>query len=221
MGTTIRPFRVRRFKVETTFDGVEMSAVCRIVANTMTVTIIKPFNGMVTQVHALYSNKRGMRIGKARDLAIDELELSYLDFTAIANNFEEYRDAVFKQRRYLLELERKRRSLTATLESVKRQYMTDKIDANEERQSYKAINNALAQLEPDAKQHYEVMLRKHKLTEIAFEYVKQIVLWIIHNEDEARQMMEAHNKGQAVIQAWLNSNSDTTWEEWLNQHGET
>ena len=220
MGTMIRPFRVRRFEVETTFDGVQMSAMCRIVANTMTVTITKPFNGMVTQVHALYSNKRGMRIGKARDLAIDELELSYLDFTAIANNFEEYRDAVFKQRRYLLELERKRRCLITTLESLKRQFMADKIDANEERQSYKAINNALAQLEPDAEQNYELMKRKYKLS-IGYDYAKQIVLWIIHNEDEAKKLIDAHNKGQAKIQAWLDSNSDTTWEEWLNQHGET
>jgi hypothetical protein len=78
MWKNIRPFKVRRFKVETTFDGVEMSAVCRIVANTMTVTITKPFNGMATQVHALYGNKRSMRMEKARDLAIDELELSYL-----------------------------------------------------------------------------------------------------------------------------------------------
>ena len=216
----IRPFRVRRFEVETTFDGVQMSAMCRIVANTMTVTITKPFNGMVTQVHALYSNKRGMRIGKARDLAIDELELSYLDFTAIANNFEDYRDAVFKQRRYLLELERKRRCLITTLESLKRQFMADKIDANEERQSYKAINNALAQLEPDAEQNYELMKRKYKLS-IGYDYAKQIVLWIIHNEDEAKKLIDAHNKGQAKIQAWLDSNSDTTWEEWLNQHGET
>ena len=211
---------MRRFKVETTFDGVEMSAVCRIVANTMTVTITKPFNGMATQVHALYGNKRSMRMEKTRDLAIDELELSYLDFTTIANNFEIYRDIAYKQRRYLLELERKCRALRATLESVKHQYMTDKIDANEERRSYKAISNALAQLEPDAKQHYEVMLRKHKLTEIVFEYVKQIVLWIIHNEEEAKKLIDAHNKEQAMVQAWLNSDSNTTWEEWLNRHPE-
>ncbi|MBO5579244.1 MAG: hypothetical protein J5952_02320 [Prevotella sp.] len=219
MAKIIRPFKVRRFEVETTFDGVEMSAVCRIVANTMTVTITKPFNGMVTQVHALYSNKRGMRIDKARDLAIDELELSYLDFTAIAKDFETYRDIVYKQRRYLLELERKRRCLTATLESVKRQYMADKIDANEERRSYKAISNALAQLEPDAERNYELMKRKYKLS-IGYDYAKQIVLWIIHNEKEAKKLIDAHNKGQAEIQAWLDSNSNTTWEEWLNQHGE-
>jgi hypothetical protein len=110
MWKNIRPFKVRRFKVETTFDGVEMSAVCRIVANTMTVTITKP--------------------------------------------------------------------------------------------------------------HYEVMLRKHKLTEIVFEYVKQIVLWIIHNEEEAKKLIDAHNKEQAMVQAWLNSDSNTTWEEWLNRHPE-
>ena len=120
---------MRRFKVETTFDGVEMSAVCRIVANTMTVTITKPFNGMATQVHALYGNKRSMRMEKARDLAIE-------------------------------------------------------------------------------------------LTEIAFEYVKQIVLWIIHNEEEAKKLIDAHNKEQAMVQAWLNSDSNTTWEEWLNRHPE-
>lgn len=159
-----------------------------------------------------------MRLEKAKDLAIDELELSYLDFTAIANNFEEYRDAVFKQRRYLLELERKRRCLTVTLKSVKRQFMADKIDANEERQLYKAINNALAQLGPDAEQNYELMKRKYKLS-IGYDYAKQIVLWIIHNEEEAKKLIDAHNKGQAEIQAWLNGDSDTTWEEWLNQHG--
>ena len=44
---------MRRFKVETTFDGVEMSAVCRIVANTMTVTITKPHYEVMLRKHKL------------------------------------------------------------------------------------------------------------------------------------------------------------------------
>ena len=220
MGKNIRPFKVRRFEVETTFNDVVLSALCRVVGNTLTVTITKPFNGMVTQVHTLYSDKRGMRMELARNYALDELELSYLDFTTVAKDFELYRDIVYKQRIYLLELEKKRRALTATTEYVKRQFMADKMNSNEERQSYRAINNALGALGHDAKQNYEQMLRKHKLTEIDFEYVKQIVLWMVHNETEAKRLIEAHDKEQAIMQAWLNSDSDTTFEEWLNRQEE-
>lgn len=162
MAKMIRPFKVRRFEVETTFSGVEMSAVCRMVANTLTVTITKPFNGMVTQVHARYN----VRIDKARDMAIDELELSYLDFIEVAKNFEAYRDAV---------------------------------------------------LDENVKQNYELMKWKYKLS-VGYDYAKQMVLWIIHNEEAAKKLIDAHNKEQTVLQAWLDGNSDMTWEEWLNRY---
>lgn len=217
MWKTVRPFKIRRFEVGTTFDDVELSAVCRIVGYTMTITITKPFNGVVTQIHALYSKVNGMWINKAKDLAKDELELTYMDFLTIAKDFETYKDVVYKQRLYLLELERKRRALMATLETVKYQYMTDMIDANEERQSYKSVNIALGMLEHDAKQHYKQMLRKHKLTEVSFEYAKQIVLWMIHNESTASELIKANDKQQAVLRAWMDSGTDESWEEWLNR----
>ena len=38
----------------------------------------------------------------------------------------------------------------------------------------------------------------------------------IHNEEVARKMTEADNKRYAEIQEWLNSDSNTTWDEWQN-----
>ena len=66
----------------------------------------------------------------------------------------------------------------------------------------------------DGRDHYEQMIREHNLTNIGYEYVKHLVLWILHNEEEARKMTEADNKRHAEIQEWLDSDSNTTWDEW-------
>lgn len=157
-----------------------------------------------------------MRLEKAREMALDELELCYLDFMNVAEDFNAYKEVVFKQRHYLLELERKRRSLQITAESIKREYQEDKIDSYEHYRSYRAVKNALKMIDVDGRDHYEQMIRKHKLTNIGYEYVKYLVLWILHNEEVARKMTEADNKRHAEIQEWLNSDSNTTWDEWQN-----
>ena len=87
MWKNIRPFKVRRFKAETTYGQVELSGECRIVGNTLTVTVTKPFVGLSTQVHLPYCKGR-LRIDKAKEMALDELELCYLDFTTIANDYD-------------------------------------------------------------------------------------------------------------------------------------
>ena len=201
--------------METTFDDVELSSECRLVANTLTVTVTKPFVGMNTQVHIPYI-KGSLRMDKARDMALDELELCYLDFMNVSENIETYKEIVFKQRHYLLELERKRRSLCLTAESIKRDYMEGKIDSYEHYRSYKAVKNALRMIDIDGRDHYEQMIRKYKLTNIGYEYVKNLVMWILHNEEVARKMTEADNKRHAEIQEWLASDSNTTWDEWKN-----
>ena len=134
----------------------------------------------------------------------------------VAEDFNAYKEVVFKQRHYLLELERKRRSLQITAESIKREYQEDKIDSYEHYRSYRAVKNALKMIDVDGRGHYEQMIRKHKLTNIGYEYVKYLVLWILHNEEVARKMTEADNKRHAEIQEWLNSDSNTTWDEWQN-----
>jgi len=215
MWKRIRPFKVRRFIVETTFDDVELSSECRLVGNTLTVTITKPFVGMNTQVHIPYT-KGSVRMEKAKDMVLNELELCYLDFMCVSENFETYKEVVFKQRHYLLELERKRRALQITAENIKREYMEEKIDSYEHFRSYKAVKNALDTIDFDSRNHYEQMIHKYKLTNIGYEYVKYLILWILHNEEMARKMTEADNKRHAEIQEWLDSDSNTTWEEWLN-----
>ena len=104
----------------------------------------------------------------------------------------------------------------ATAEIVKREYKEGKIDSYEHYRSYRAVKNALKIIDVDGRDHYEKMIRKHKLTNISYEYVKYLVLWILHNEEVARKMTEADNKRHAEIQEWLDSDSNTTWEEWLN-----
>lgn len=219
MWKNIKPFKVRRFKAETTDGDVELSGECRIVGNTLTVTVTKPFVGLSTQVHLPYCKGR-LRIDKARDMALDELELCYLDFTTIANDYDTYKEIVLEQRHYLLELERKRRSLHITAETIKREYMEDKIDSYEYYRSRMAVKNALNTIDFDGKKHYEQMILKHKLTNIGYDYVKHLILWTLHNEEEAKKMIDDHNKEQAMVQAWLDSDSNTTWEEWLNAHPE-
>ena len=105
MWKMIKPLKIRRFTVETTFDNVELCGECRLVGNTLTVTVTKPFVGMSTQVHLPY-NKGSLRMEKARDKALDELELCYLDFTTVGRDYDTYKDVVFQQRHYLLEKER-------------------------------------------------------------------------------------------------------------------
>ena len=213
MWKKIRPFKVRRFNVETTFDDVELSGECRVIGNTLTVTVTKPFVGMNIQVHIPY-NKGSLRMKKVRGMALDELELCYMDFMSVAENFEAYKEVVLKQRHYLLELERKRRSLYLTAESIKRDYMEGKIDSYEHCRSCKAVKSALQMIDIDGRDHYEQMIREHNLTNIGYEYVKHLVLWILHNEEEARKMTEADNRRHAEIQEWLDSDSNTTWDEW-------
>ena len=213
MWKKIRPFKVRRFNVETTFDDVELSGECRVVGNTLTVTVTKPFTGMNTQVHIPYI-KGSLRMEKVRGMTLDELELCYMDFMGVAENFEAYKEVVLKQRHYLLELERKRRSLYLTAESIKRDYMEGKIDSYEHCRSYKAVKSALQMIDIDGRDHYEQMIREHNLTNIGYEYVKHLVLWILHNEEEVRKMTEADNKRHAEIQEWLDSDLNTTWDEW-------
>lgn len=215
----IKPLKIRRFTVETTFDNVELCGECRLVGNTLTVTVTKPFVGMSTQVHLPY-NKGSLRMEKARDKALDELELCYLDFTTVGRDYDTYKDVVFQQRHYLLELERKRRSLMVTAERIKRDYMEDKIDSYEYFRSNKAVKNALKMIEVDGRDHYEQMIREHKLTNIAYDYAKYLVLFFLHNEEEAKKMFDEHERGQAIMEAWLNSGSDMTWKEWLNTHGD-
>lgn len=215
MWKKIRTFKVRRFNVETTFDDVGLFGECRLVGNTLTVTVTKPFVGMSTQVHIPYS-KGSLRMEKAREMALDELELCFLDFITVGSDYEVYKDVVFKHRRYLLELERKRRSLMATAEIVMREYKEGKIDSYEHYRSYRAVKNALKMIDVDGRDYYEQMIRKHKLTNIGYEYIKYLVLWILHNEEVARKMTEADNKRSAEIQEWLNSDSNTTWDEWQN-----
>jgi hypothetical protein len=153
---------------------------------------------------------------KARDMALDELELCYVDFMGVAENFEAYREVVLEQRKYLFELERKRISLRITAENVKRGYKEDKIDSYEHYRLYIAVKNALKMIDVDGRDHYEQMIREHKLTNIGYEYVKYLVTWILHNEEVARKMTEADNKRQVEIQEWLDSDSNTTWDEWKN-----
>ena len=215
MWKKIKPLKVRRFNVETTFDDVELSGECRLVGNTLTVTVTKPFVGMNTQVHIPYY-KGSLRMEKAREMALDELELCYLDFIGIAENFETYKEIVFKQRHYLLELERRRRSLMATREIIKREYIEGKIDSYEHYRSYRAVKDALEMLDTDGRDHYEKMIREYDMANIGYQFVKYLVLWILHNEEVARKMTEADNKRHAEIQEWLNSDSNTTWDEWQN-----
>ena len=166
MWKRIRPFKVRRFIVETTFDDVELSSECRLVGNTLTVTITKPFVGMNTQVHIPYT-KGSVRMEKAKDMVLNELELCYLDFMCVSENFETYKEVVFKQRHYLLELERKRRSLQITAENIKREYMEEKIDSYEHFRSYKAVKNALDTIDFDA------VMRSPSLLPFGREYRKE------------------------------------------------
>ena len=201
--------------METTFDDVELSGECRLVGNTLTVTVTKPFVGMNTQVHIPYY-KGSLRMEKAREMALDELELCYLDFIGIAENFETYKEIVFKQRHYLLELERRRRSLMATREIIKREYIEGKIDSYEHYRSYRAVKDALEMIDTDGRDHYEKMIREYDMANIGYQFVKYLVLWILHNEEVARKMTEADNKRHAEIQEWLNSDSNTTWDEWQN-----
>ena len=215
MWKKIKPLKVRRFNVETTFDDVELSGECRLVGNTLTVTVTKPFVGMNTQVHIPYY-KGSLRMEKARGMALDELELCYLDFMGIAENFETYKEIVFKQRLYLLELERRRRSLMATREIIKREYIEGKIDSYEYFRSYRAVKNALKIIDVDGRDNYERMIREHKLSNIGYEYVKYLVLFFLHHEEEAKNMFDEHERKQAEIQEWLNSDSNTTWDEWQN-----
>lgn len=215
MWKKIRPFKVRRFNVETTFDDVELSGECRLVGNTLTVTVTKPFVGMNPQVHIPYI-KGSLRMEKAREIALDELEFCFLDFTTVGSDFEAYKDVVFKQRHYLLDLERKRRSLQITAENIKRDYMEDKIDSYEYFRSYRAVKNALKMIDVDGRDNYERMIREHELTNIGYEYVKYLVLFFLHHEEEAKNMFDEHERKQAEIQEWLDSNSNTTWDEWQN-----
>lgn len=214
MWKKIRAFKVRRFNVETTYEGVELCGECRLVGNTLTLTVTKPFVGMSTQIHIPYY-KSSLRMEKAREMALNELELCFLDFTTVGSDYEVYKDIFFKHRRYLLELEHKRRSLMATAEIVKRDCKERKIDSYEHYRSYRAVKNALKMIDVDGKNHYERMIREHKLTNIGFEYVKCLVLYFLHHE-EAKNMFDEHERKQTEIQEWLNSDSNTTWDEWLN-----
>ena len=215
MWKKIKPLKVRRFNVETTFDDVELSGECRLVGNTLTVTVTKPFVGMNTQVHIPYY-KCSMKTEKAKEMALDELELCYLDFMGVAENIDVYKEIVFKQRHYLLELERKRRSLMATRELIKREYIDGKIDSYEHYRSYRAVKDALEMIDTDGRDHYEKMIREHDMANIGYQFVKYLVLWILHNEEVARKMMEADKKRHTEIQEWLDSDSNTTWDEWQN-----
>lgn len=215
MWKKIKPLKVRRFNVETTFDDVELSGECRLVGNTLTVTVTKPFVGMNTQVHIPYY-KGSLRMEKAREMASDELELCYLDFIGIAENFETYKEIVFKQRHYLLELERRRRSLMATREIIKREYIEGKIDSYEHYRSYRAVKDALEMIDTDGRDHYEKMIREYDMANIGYQFVKYLVLWILHNEEVARKMIKADKKRHKEIQEWLDSDSNTTWDEWQN-----
>lgn len=215
MWKKIKPLKVRRFNVETTFDDVELSGECRLVGNTLTVTVTKPFVGMNTQVHIPYY-KGSLRMEKAREMALDELELCYLDFIGIAENFETYKEIVFKQRHYLLELERRRRSLMATREIIKREYIEGKIDSYEHYRSYRAVKDALEMIDTDGRDHYEKMIREYDMANIGYQFVKYLVLWILHNEEVARKMIKANKKRHKEIQEWLDSDSNTTWDEWQN-----
>ena len=215
MWKKIKPLKVRRFNVETTFDDVELSGECRLVGNTLTVTVTKPFVGMNTQVHIPYY-KGSLRMEKAREMALDELELCYLDFIGIAENFETYKEIVFKQRHYLLELERRRRSLMATREIIKREYIEGKIDSYEHYRSYRAVKDALEMIDTDGRDHYEKMIREYDMANIVYQFVKYLVLWILHNEEVARKMIKANKKRHKEIQEWLDSDSNTTWDEWQN-----
>ena len=219
MGKRIVSFKVRSFNVETTFDDVVLSCECHFVGNTLTVTITKPFVGVYTLAHMPYI-KGSLRKEMAKELALDELERVYLDFIIIAADYETYRDVVYKQMHYLAELERKRGTLKATIESVKRQYVSGKINSDEELKSCQAINNAFSMIDFDAMCNFELLVSKHKLTKISFEYTKQIILWMLNNEEEARKMIDAHNKQQAALRAWINSDTEVTREEWLNRHKE-
>lgn len=215
MWKKIKPLKVRRFNVETTFDDVELSGECRLVGNTLTVTVTKPFVGMNTQVHIPYY-KGSLRMEKAREMALDELELCYLDFIGVAENFETYKEIVFKQRLYLLELERRRRSLMATREIIKREYIEGKIDSYEHYRSYRAVKDALEMIDTDGRDHYEKMIREYDMANIGYQFVKYLVLWILHNEEVARKMIKADKKRYKEIQEWLDSDSNTTWDEWQN-----
>ena len=215
MWKKIKPLKVRRFNVETTFDDVELSGECRLVGNTLTVTVTKPFVGMNTQVHIPYY-KGSLKMEKAREMALDELELCYLDFIGIAENFETYKEIVFKQRHYLLELERRRRSLMATREIIKREYIEGKIDSYEHYRSYRAVKDALEMIDTDGRDHYEKMIREYDMANIGYQFVKYLVLWILHNEEVARKMIKADKKRHKEIQEWLDSDSNTTWDEWQN-----
>ena len=215
MWKKIKPLKVRRFNVETTFNDVELSGECRLVGNTLTVTVTKPFVGMNTQVHIPYY-KGSLRMEKAREMALDELELCYLDFIGIAENFETYKEIVFKQRHYLLELERRRRSLMATREIIKREYIEGKIDSYEHYRSYRAVKDALEMIDTDGRDHYEKMIREYDMANIGYQFVKYLVLWILHNEEVARKMIKANKKRHKEIQEWLDSDSNTTWDEWQN-----
>lgn len=215
MWKKIKPLKVRRFNVETTFDDVELSGECRLVGNTLTVTVTKPFVGMNTQVH-IPCYKGSLRMEKAREMALDEVELCYLDFIGIAENFETYKEIVFKQRHYLLELERRRRSLMATREIIKREYIEGKIDSYEHYRSYRAVKDALEMIDTDGRDHYEKMIREYDMANIGYQFVKYLVLWILHNEEVARKMIKADKKRHKEIQEWLDSDSNTTWDEWQN-----
>lgn len=201
--------------METTFDDVGLFGECRLVGNTLTVTVTKPFVGMNTQVHIPYY-KGSLRMEKAREMALDELELCYLDFIGIAENFETYKEIVFKQRHYLLELERRRRSLMATREIIKREYIEGKIDSYEHYRSYRAVKDALEMIDTDGRDHYEKMIREYDMANIGYQFVKYLVLWILHNEEVARKMIKADKKRHKEIQEWLDSDSNTTWDEWQN-----
>ena len=215
MWKKIKPLKVRRFNVETTFNDVELSGECRLVGNTLTVTVTKPFVGMNTQVHIPYY-KGSLKMEKAREMALDELELCYLDFIGIAENFETYKEIVFKQRHYLLELERRRRSLMATREIIKREYIEGKIDSYEHYRSYRAVKDALEMIDTDGRDHYEKMIREYDMANIGYQFVKYLVLWILHNEEVARKMIKADKKRHKEIHEWLDSDSNTTWDEWQN-----
>jgi hypothetical protein len=71
-------------------------------------------------------------------------------------------------------------------------------------------------IDTDGRDHYEKMIREYGMANIGYQFVKYLVLWILHNEEVARKMIKADKKRHKEIQEWLDSDSNTTWDEWQN-----
>lgn len=180
---------IKSFSIESEFEGVQLTGICRWVGDMMQVEMTSPMKG-VTSYISRFPFRPWLLEKTIENRAEEELQALFIDLLIIMEHIEDYRKMSHAYQSYHHKLTRRNAELRKTLSELETQYADHTICKKEYSFQKELIEELLTSTDfvmfefgKTTYQNYE------NLTEISPTYVSQILNWIDRNPIAAKQLV--------------------------------